>query len=92
MSNVTVCVVIIAIITIIILYIYYCQENQHKYELAKIKALEYKYEIKKREIDAMKAKTLTCPVPNLNDPRSCYFGSNYQCSWNDSIGRCDLIE
>jgi hypothetical protein len=31
-------------------------------------------------------------VPNLNDPRSCYFGSNYQCSWNDLIGRCDLIE
>jgi hypothetical protein len=92
MSNITTFIVVVAIITIIILYVYYCQESHHRYELAKIKALEYKYELKKREIESLGAKTNVCPVPNLVDPRSCYFGSNYQCSWNDLIGRCDLIE
>lgn len=91
MSNITICAVIVVIITIIILYVYYSQESQHQYQLAKIRALEYKYEQKSRELEAFKVRTQICPVPNLNDPRSCYFGSNYQCSWNDLIGRCDLI-
>jgi len=91
MSNITICVVVIVIITVIILYIYYIQESHHQYQLEKIRALEYKYEMKKRELDELGTKSQMCPVPNLNDPRSCYFGSNYQCSWNDMIGRCDLI-
>ena len=93
MNNITVCAVIaiIVIITIIILYAYYLQESLHQYQLAKIRSLEYKYEQKNKELDMLKSRTQTCPVPNLTDPRSCYFGSNYQCSWNDLIGRCDLI-
>ncbi|VBB17977.1 hypothetical protein YASMINEVIRUS_440 [Yasminevirus sp. GU-2018] len=75
----------------LILYTYYLQESQHRYQLAKIKALEYKYSVKSREIEELKTRSQSCPVPNLNDPRSCYFGSNYACSWNDMIGRCDLI-
>lgn len=91
MSNIIVCIVFVVFITLIILYAYYSQENQHQYQLAKIRALEYKYEQKIRELESFKARTPTCPVPNLSDPRTCYFGSNYQCSWNDLIGRCDLI-
>jgi hypothetical protein len=91
MSSTTICVVFIISITIIILYVYYAQESQHRYQLAKIKALETKYEIKSRELEAFRTRTPACPVPNLIDPRSCYFGSNYTCSWNDLIGRCDLI-
>lgn len=91
MSNTTICATVIVIITVIILYVYYSQESQHQYQLAKIKALEYKYELKSRELEAFKAKTQRCSIPSLNDPRSCYFGSNYQCTWNDSIGRCDMI-
>lgn len=91
MNSVTVCVVLLIGITITILYIYYQQECQHKYQLAKIKALEYKYEMKNKELDVLRSRTQSCPVPNLNDPRSCYFGSNYICSWNDLIGRCDII-
>lgn len=92
MSNITIFVVLVAIITVTLLYIYYCQESQHQYQLAKIQALEYKYEIKRRELEEFRARTQVCPVPNLNNPRACYFGSNYQCSWNDTIGRCDLID
>lgn len=85
------CVVVIVIITIIILYAYYIQESNHQYQLAKIRALEYKYELKNRELESLRLRSQQCPVPNLTDPRTCYFGSNYQCSWNDMIGRCDLI-
>ena len=91
MSNITVYVSIITIVTLVILYVYYCQESQHQYQLAKIRALEYKYDQKERELDALRARTQACSIQNLNDPRSCYFGSNYQCTWNDAIGRCDLI-
>ncbi len=92
MSNITIYVSVVVIITLIILYIYYCQESHHQYQLDKIKILEYKYQQKERELDALKAQTVACSIPNLNDPRSCYFGSNYQCTWNESIGRCDLIQ
>lgn len=91
MNSVTACVVIIVGITILLLYIYYVQENNHRYQLAKIRALEYKYEKKNRELDSLRSRTQSCPVPNLNNPRACYFGSNYSCSWNDLIGRCDAI-
>jgi hypothetical protein len=91
MSNITLFVILVVIITLIILYVYYTQESLHQYQLAKIKSLEYKYEQKTKELDSLRASSEVCPVPNLNDPRSCYFGSNYQCSWNEHIGRCDLI-
>lgn len=84
-------VIFIVAITLLILYLYYLQESQHRYQLAKIKALEYKYEMKERELESLRSRTQQCSIPNLSDPRSCYFGSNYSCSWNDLIGRCDLI-
>lgn len=87
----TVCVVLLIVITITILYLYYLQETQHQYQLAKINALEYKYRLKEKELDYLRSKTQKCHVPDLNNPRSCYFGSNYTCSWNELIGRCDLI-
>ena len=92
MSNITIYVMVIVITTLIILYIYYCQESQHQYHFAKIRALELKYLQKKRELEILGSRTMKCPVPDLNDPRSCYYGSNYQCSWNDVIGRCDKIQ
>jgi len=91
MNSVTICVIVIVIITVAILYVYYQQESQHQYQLAKIRALEYKYDLKYRELEALKARSQACSVPNLNDPRSCYFGSNYTCAWNDLIGRCDSL-
>ena len=83
--------IIVIIITIIFIYIYYRQESNHQYQQAKIKALEDKYNLKMREIEDVSTKTIVCPVSDLTSPRSCYYGSNYRCSWNDIIGRCDLI-
>jgi hypothetical protein len=76
------------VITIII-YLYYCQQMNHQYEINRIKYLEYKYSQKQKEMEQLAIKTEKCPIDGLNDPRSCYFGSKYQCSWNEKIGRCD---
>lgn len=91
MSNITLYVTIIIILTIIFIFVYYCQENHHQYQIEKIKTLESIYKQKEKELNALKLQSKSCIVQGLNDPRSCYFGSNYQCSWNDSIGRCDMI-
>lgn len=91
MNSTTICIGAIIIITILILYLYYIQESEHRYQLAKIKALEYKYNMKLKELNILRSKTQVCHVPDLRDPRSCYFGSNYECSWNDLIGRCDAL-
>ena len=91
MPYVTVYIVIVVIITVAVLYMFYCQNSQHQFQLARIRALEQKYAIRERELELLRARTQQCPVPNLNDPRSCYFGSNYTCSWNEQIGRCDLM-
>ena len=82
---------IIITITVVFLYIYYCQESNHQFQLAKIRTLEYKYAARARELELLRSRTQQCPVQNLNSPRACYFGSNYQCSWNETIGRCDAI-
>jgi hypothetical protein len=91
MSGIAILIVSLVIITILILYFYYIQESSHRYQLAKIKSLEQKYEFKERQLETLRVQTQQCPVPNLTDPRACYFGSSYTCSWNENIGRCDLI-
>lgn len=80
---------LIIIISICVLYLYINQEYEHKQELDKIERLERKYEQKRRELEAIRAKTTPCPTPGLNNPRDCYFGSSYRCSWNESAVRCD---
>lgn len=84
-------IVIIAVLFIMILCVFYYQHTNHQYQLDKIRSLENKYAQKERELNKLRALTTECPVSGLTDPRSCYFGSNYMCSWNDIIGRCDLI-
>lgn len=75
-----------------LMYIYHSNSIFHQYQLDKINLLEEKHKKREKELDALRAKTKQCPIPNLKDPRSCYLKSNYQCSWNDEIDRCDLIE
>ena len=79
------------VVTFVIIYIYYNNQAFHLYQINKIKLLEEKYTRKQKEIDLLKQLSSPCPISNLNDPRSCYFKSKYQCSWNDDINRCDLI-
>jgi len=89
--NTIVLIISAIVITTIIMYLYYCQESYHRTQMDRINYLEYKYQQKKRELDILAMKSRECPVEGLTNPRSCYVGSKYRCSWNERLGRCDLM-
>lgn len=77
------------LITLVIGLLYYYKERDSQYELEKIKTLEEKIQTKNTVLENIRSKTQGCPINNLNDPRSCYIGSNKTCSWNEQAERCD---
>lgn len=77
------------IVTIMVIYFYMINERDHRAELEKIERLERSDMIRSRELEIIRSQTEKCPIEGLNTPRSCYFNSNYQCSWNDLAERCD---
>lgn len=79
------------IITIVVLAIFISQNKNHEEEIKKIELLEEKINKRKAELEQIRAKTIPCHHKNLTDPRSCYFKSNYSCSWNEEAERCDKI-
>ncbi len=90
MDNITIYVATVVMMTIVLLYLFFYQDNKHQYELTKIIALEYKYKQKEKELEYLRSLSQKCAIDGLNTPRKCYFGSNYTCSWNETIGRCDM--
>ena len=79
------------IITIVVLAIFISQNKNHEEEIKKIEILEEKINKRKAELEQIRAKTTSCQYKSLLDPRSCYFKSNYSCSWNEEAERCDRI-
>ena len=79
----------IGLITIVVLIIYILNQKSHIDEINKINRLEEIYSKKQNYINDERSKTIECPIKNLNNPRVCYFGSNYKCSWNEKAERCD---
>jgi hypothetical protein len=80
----------IIIVTLVVLYLYLTNERSHKRELERIETIERKLVQKQRDLELIRARTQDCPIPDLNDPRKCYFDSAYKCSWNELADRCDL--
>lgn len=79
----------IVVITVAVLYLYIKREKEHTKEINKIKIIEEKIEEKNDKLYDIRTRTISCPVPNLNDPRSCYYDSGYKCTWNEEAERCD---
>lgn len=82
----------IIIITIVVFIFYYISLEKHNKEIKKIETLEQKINNKKKDLEEKRSKTTECPTKNLNDPRSCYFKSNYSCSWNEDTERCEKMK
>jgi short subunit fatty acids transporter len=82
---------IIAIILFsgVLLYLFIINQREHQKELDKIDMLEKEEKQNKMKIEEARKKTLACPYHDLTNPRQCYFGSNYMCSWNPEAERCD---
>lgn len=81
---------LILVTSIIFGYYYMQQQNDYYEELRKIEYLERKKERLQKKLSQLRSQTIACPTPNLNNPRDCYFGSNYTCSWGELTNRCDL--
>lgn len=79
----------IILVSLIIFILYILKEREHQKELEKIKILEEKERENKRRLEIIRSKTQPCHIENLNDPRSCYYKSNFSCSWNEEAQRCD---
>jgi hypothetical protein len=77
------------LITLVVFMIYVIKEKDHQQELTKIAYYENKMLKEKRELNLIRQKTDPCHVPNLNTPKTCYFNSDFQCSWNPEAKRCD---
>ncbi len=80
----------ILVITLTILFLYILQEKDNFKEMDKIRRLEHKLDVNKRELSLIRSYTTPCPVFNLTNPRQCYIESGRKCSWNDKAQRCDL--
>lgn len=77
-------------VTLIIIIIYLVRERKHHAEIAKINRLEKEYALEQERLNKIRLRTNPCHIKNLNDPRSCYFQSNYRCTWNERAERCDI--
>ena len=80
----------IILVTLFVIAIFMVNEKAHREELNKIRHLE---RVRNDEIDKLntiRMRSTPCPVSRLEDPRTCYFQSNYRCSWNEDAKRCDL--
>ncbi|VVU94802.1 hypothetical protein CPAV1605_527 [seawater metagenome] len=87
----------IYIITIIILAllavtIFMKKYSDYKYQIEKINMLEEKENNKKDKLRYYRSVTKACDIKGLKNPRNCYFGSNYKCSWNEQANRCNIKE
>jgi hypothetical protein len=87
--NHTIYIVVILVITFIIFIYYYSNEAEYKKEMEKIIYLENERMRRMKELEFIKSQTEPCHIQHLNDPRTCYVGSDYTCTWNDTINRCD---
>jgi hypothetical protein len=82
-------IISIILISIFVFAYYIIKKNDDEEELKKIAYLETLQKQKDDELEKIRMDTMVCPVGNFKDPRSCYFGSDKQCSWNIKTKRCE---
>lgn len=82
-------ILVIILVTIVVIIFYYNQQISYRAEIERIKKLEDKYQKENDEIDFIRKQSMACPYGDFKTPRSCYFDSDYACSWNDLAKRCD---
>lgn len=79
----------VIIITAIFLIVYCVNEKDHQKELERIKIYEETIQREQEDLEKQRARTIPCHVTGLDNPRDCYFKSDYSCSWNNTTKRCE---
>jgi len=82
-------IISIVIIALFVIYIVFSNGVDYANEVNKIDLLEKRFIQREKELAFLRAHTVPCMFNNLNDPRTCFFGSNYMCSWNEITDRCE---
>ena len=85
-------IALIIIVTIWTLYLYLENDEDYKNELKRISMIENRLRKKKDFVNYHRLNSIPCNIPNLNNPRECYLGSNYLCRWNEHSDRCNQLE
>ena len=80
---------IVILFSAILIYYFVMNQREHQKELDKIKKIEHEEEANKKKLEEARKQTTPCPYTGLSNPRECYFGSNYMCSWNTNTQRCE---
>jgi len=83
--------VTIIVLVIISIYIFVQKYEIHQDQLLKINRLEDEHKEAHKSIRYYRSITQPCQTPNLTNPRDCYFGSNYKCSWDEKAKRCNEL-
>jgi hypothetical protein len=83
---------LIIIITIWTFYLYIDRDQDYRNEIRRINSIESKRRKRRDIINHHRLNSNPCTSPNLNTPRDCYMGSNYNCRWGELADRCNLIE
>ena len=83
-------IITIVILVLMAISIFIKKYSDYQYQLNKINNLEDKRKNKEDKIRHYRSITKSCNTKGLNNPKSCYFGSNYKCSWDESANRCNL--
>ena len=87
----TIYLITILILIIISIYLFINKYSVHKKEIDKINKMEDNFERAHERIKYFRSKTIPCDIPNLTNPRDCYFGSSYKCSWDKNSNRCNRL-
>ena len=87
----TIYLITIIVLIIIAIYIFIQKYAVHQDQIDKINKLEHLNKEKQKIISYHRSITTPCQTPNLINPRDCYFGSNFKCSWNEKAHRCNEL-
>jgi hypothetical protein len=82
---------IILILTLVAIYIYITNEQGYSKELQKIEILENNYQIKQKELTRLRSQTTPCHIDQLITPKTCFYSSNFECTWNENTDRCEKL-
>ena len=83
---------LIIIISIWSIYLYIDKDQDYKKEINRINIIEGRNRKRRDVINHHRLNSNPCTYNNLNNPRDCYLGSNYNCRWSELADRCNEIE
>ena len=84
-------IITVLILVLLAIAIFVNKYSDYQYQVQKIDMLEIKNQKRKDKLKYYRSISEPCHIMGLKNPRSCYFGSKYKCSWCEKAERCNKI-